>query len=134
MMDDVAFLSDMDGVLIDSRAKELKAWRTWAEVARICCTWDEIERTVHAAQGQACLTGLWQVSGRSALSWSESVRLDIRYVENWSLTLDLAIVWKQYVQYSADRALTNRLMLDRLLGAHGPPRRSSRRRTVPASR
>jgi lipopolysaccharide/colanic/teichoic acid biosynthesis glycosyltransferase len=38
------------------------------------------------------MTGLWQVSGRSNLSWSESVELDIRYVENWSLGLDLAIL------------------------------------------
>jgi len=40
------------------------------------------------------LTGLWQVSGRSLLSWEESVRLDLRYVENWTLTLDLLIIWK----------------------------------------
>jgi exopolysaccharide biosynthesis polyprenyl glycosylphosphotransferase len=40
------------------------------------------------------LTGLWQVSGRSALTWDESVRLDLRYVENWSLALDLMILWK----------------------------------------
>ncbi|SFQ52244.1 exopolysaccharide biosynthesis polyprenyl glycosylphosphotransferase [Amycolatopsis arida] len=40
------------------------------------------------------LTGLWQVSGRSDLSWSESVRLDLRYVEDWSLALDLVILWK----------------------------------------
>ncbi|MVA75241.1 exopolysaccharide biosynthesis polyprenyl glycosylphosphotransferase, partial [Auraticoccus sp. F435] len=39
------------------------------------------------------LTGLWQVSGRSALSWDESVRLDLRYVENWTLALDLLIIW-----------------------------------------
>ena len=38
------------------------------------------------------LTGLWQVSGRSDLSWEESVRLDLLYVDNWSLRLDLAIV------------------------------------------
>ena len=38
------------------------------------------------------LTGLWQVSGRSDLSWQESVRLDLRYVENWSLGLDLRIL------------------------------------------
>ena len=38
------------------------------------------------------LTGLWQVSGRSDLSWDESVRLDLRYVENWSLSLDLWIL------------------------------------------
>jgi exopolysaccharide biosynthesis polyprenyl glycosylphosphotransferase len=40
------------------------------------------------------LTGLWQVSGRSDLTWDESVRLDLRYVENWSLALDLQILWK----------------------------------------
>jgi lipopolysaccharide/colanic/teichoic acid biosynthesis glycosyltransferase len=40
------------------------------------------------------LTGLWQVSGRSDLPWEEAVRLDLRYVENWSLTMDLLILWK----------------------------------------
>jgi exopolysaccharide biosynthesis polyprenyl glycosylphosphotransferase len=40
------------------------------------------------------LTGLWQISGRSDLSWDESVRIDIRYVENWSLTFDLMILWR----------------------------------------
>ena len=40
------------------------------------------------------VTGLWQVSGRSDLSWEESVRLDLRYVENWSLGLDAQILWK----------------------------------------
>ena len=40
------------------------------------------------------LTGLWQVSGRSNLSWEESVLLDLRYVDNWSMTLDLLILWK----------------------------------------
>jgi exopolysaccharide biosynthesis polyprenyl glycosylphosphotransferase len=40
------------------------------------------------------LTGLWQVSGRSDLSFEESVRLDLYYVENWSLTSDLMILWK----------------------------------------
>lgn len=38
------------------------------------------------------LTGLWQVSGRSDLSWEESVRLDLRYVDNWSPRLDLIIL------------------------------------------
>ncbi|MFF0309434.1 sugar transferase [Streptosporangium sp. NPDC004379] len=42
------------------------------------------------------MTGLWQVSGRSDLSWEESVRLDLRYVENWSLMLDLQILWKTW--------------------------------------
>ena len=40
------------------------------------------------------MTGLWQVSGRSSLSWEESVRLDLRYVENWSPAMDLVILWK----------------------------------------
>ncbi len=40
------------------------------------------------------LTGLWQVSGRSDLTWEESVRLDLRYVDNWSIALDLLILWK----------------------------------------
>jgi lipopolysaccharide/colanic/teichoic acid biosynthesis glycosyltransferase len=40
------------------------------------------------------LTGLWQISGRSDLSWDDSVRIDVRYVENWSLTLDFMILWK----------------------------------------
>lgn len=40
------------------------------------------------------ITGLWQVSGRSDLSMEDSVRLDVRYVENWSLLLDMQILWK----------------------------------------
>ena len=40
------------------------------------------------------ITGLWQVSGRSNLSWEDTVRLDLYYVENWSLTGDLNILWR----------------------------------------
>jgi exopolysaccharide biosynthesis polyprenyl glycosylphosphotransferase len=40
------------------------------------------------------LTGLWQVSGRSNLEGDDAIRLDLRYVENWSFTLDLLILWK----------------------------------------
>jgi lipopolysaccharide/colanic/teichoic acid biosynthesis glycosyltransferase len=40
------------------------------------------------------LTGLWQVSGRSDLSREEAERLDLHYVENWSLALDLQVLWK----------------------------------------
>ncbi|SDP69430.1 Undecaprenyl-phosphate galactose phosphotransferase, WbaP/exopolysaccharide biosynthesis polyprenyl glycosylphosphotransferase [Klenkia soli] len=40
------------------------------------------------------ITGLWQISGRSDLSWDDSVRIDVRYVENWSLTFDFMILWK----------------------------------------
>ena len=42
------------------------------------------------------LTGLWQIHGRSDLPWEEAVRLDLRYVENWSLALDLPILWKTW--------------------------------------
>jgi exopolysaccharide biosynthesis polyprenyl glycosylphosphotransferase len=40
------------------------------------------------------ITGLWQVSGRSDLSWDESVKIDLYYVENWSITGDLVILLK----------------------------------------
>ncbi|MDO5739811.1 MAG: sugar transferase [Ornithinimicrobium sp.] len=40
------------------------------------------------------MTGLWQISGRSNLSWEEAVRLDLYYVENWTPVLDLMIMWR----------------------------------------
>ena len=40
------------------------------------------------------MTGLWQVSGRSDLSWDDGIRLDLYYVENWSLASDVTILWK----------------------------------------
>ncbi len=40
------------------------------------------------------ITGLWQISGRSSLSWEESVRLDLSYVENWTLIGDVVILFK----------------------------------------
>jgi lipopolysaccharide/colanic/teichoic acid biosynthesis glycosyltransferase len=40
------------------------------------------------------LTGIWQVSGRSNLSFADYIRFDLDYVENWSLWRDLAIVAK----------------------------------------
>ena len=40
------------------------------------------------------MTGLWQVSGRSELSWNEAVRLDLYYVDNWSMVTDLVIMAK----------------------------------------
>jgi lipopolysaccharide/colanic/teichoic acid biosynthesis glycosyltransferase len=40
------------------------------------------------------ITGLWQVSGRSNLSWEDTVRLDLYYVENWSITGDIIILWR----------------------------------------
>jgi exopolysaccharide biosynthesis polyprenyl glycosylphosphotransferase len=50
---------------------------------------DDVRRRLAVKPG---MTGLWQVSGRSDLPWEESVRLDLRYVENWSLSLDLVIL------------------------------------------
>nr|WP_202628138.1 sugar transferase [Cellulomonas sp. APG4] len=52
---------------------------------------DPVHRRLRVKPG---LTGLWQVSGRSDLSWEESVRLDLRYTDNWSVAMDLTILWK----------------------------------------
>ncbi|WP_448631425.1 sugar transferase [Cellulomonas soli] len=52
---------------------------------------DQVFRRLRVRPG---LTGLWQVSGRADLSWDESVRLDLRYVDNWSVAMDLLILWK----------------------------------------
>jgi len=52
---------------------------------------DHVRRRLVVKPG---LTGMWQVNGRSELSWDETVRLDLRYVENWSFALDLQILWK----------------------------------------
>ena len=61
------------------------------------------------------ITGLWQVSGRSDLSWEESVRLDLYYVENWSLIQDLVIVW---------RTVARRPRQERRVLSLGPPART----------
>ncbi|WP_285318957.1 sugar transferase [Pseudarthrobacter sp. lyk4-40-TYG-27] len=42
------------------------------------------------------ITGLWQINGRSDLPWEEAVRLDLYYVENWSLAGDLLILWRTF--------------------------------------
>lgn len=52
---------------------------------------DHVHRRFRAKPG---ITGLWQVSGRSTLSWEESVRLDLSYVENWTLIGDFGILLK----------------------------------------
>jgi exopolysaccharide biosynthesis polyprenyl glycosylphosphotransferase len=54
---------------------------------------DHVRRRLAVRPG---ITGLWQVNGRSDLSWEETVRLDLRYVENWSFMLDLQILWKTW--------------------------------------
>jgi exopolysaccharide biosynthesis polyprenyl glycosylphosphotransferase len=59
---------------------------------REVATYDgEVRRRLLVKPG---ITGLWQVSGRSNLSWDESVRLDLSYVENWSMVSDLVIIAK----------------------------------------
>ncbi len=50
---------------------------------------DDVRRRLAVKPG---LTGLWQISGRSDLPFAEAVRLDLRYVENWSFSLDLMIL------------------------------------------
>ena len=50
---------------------------------------DDVSRRLHVRPG---MTGLWQVSGRSDLSWEEAVRLDLYYVDNWSMLQDLSIL------------------------------------------
>ncbi|MFC9770258.1 MULTISPECIES: sugar transferase [unclassified Pseudarthrobacter] len=52
---------------------------------------DHIHRRLNVRPG---ITGLWQVSGRSDLSWAESIRLDLYYVENWSPAGDILILIK----------------------------------------
>ena len=60
------------------------------EAARYC---SQMRRRLAVKPG---ITGLWQISGRSDLAWEETVRLDLRYVENWSFALDLQILWKTW--------------------------------------
>jgi exopolysaccharide biosynthesis polyprenyl glycosylphosphotransferase len=118
----LASLNEVDGVLFkirnDPRITRIGAWlrrwsidevpqllnvlkgemslvgpRPWALVPyeEAAKTTDQVQRRLAVRPG---LTGLWQVSGRADLSWKESVRLDMRYVENWSFALDLQIMWK----------------------------------------
>jgi exopolysaccharide biosynthesis polyprenyl glycosylphosphotransferase len=61
-----------------------------------------LQREVEVYENRVCrrlfikpgLTGMWQVNGRSDLDWEEGVRLDLYYVENWSLTGDLVLLWR----------------------------------------
>ena len=52
---------------------------------------DHVSRRLEVKPG---MTGLWQISGRSDLSHEDAVRLDLRYVDSWTLALDLRILWK----------------------------------------
>lgn len=54
---------------------------------------DDAHRRLYVSPG---MSGLWQVSGRSNLTWEESIRLDLYYVENWSLMSDVVILFKTF--------------------------------------
>ncbi|MGK5632553.1 sugar transferase [Streptomyces sp. URMC 123] len=56
--------------------------------------YDEVE--VRRLAVKPGLTGLWQISGRSDLSWDESVALDLRYADNWSITGDLDVIARTF--------------------------------------
>jgi len=58
--------------------------------ARIALSFD-LQRRLLVKPG---ITGLWQVSGRSDLSWEKGVRLDLSYVDNWSMVGDIRIIAK----------------------------------------
>ncbi len=120
-MDDVPLENDFDGVLFkmrrDPRVTPLGAWLRKFSV-------DELPQLANVVLGQMRLvgprpalpeevaeypddvhrrlavkpgiTGLWQVSGRSDLSWEETVRLDLHYVDNWSPWLDLLIIARTF--------------------------------------
>ena len=59
---------------------------------------DEVDSFGHGAQLRLLvapgMTGLWQVSGRSELPWDERIHLDLYYIENWSMWLDFALLWR----------------------------------------
>ena len=52
---------------------------------------EDVAQRLHVRPG---LTGLWQVSGRSNLSAERSVRLDLRYADNWTVLMDLRILYR----------------------------------------
>ncbi|MCC3269643.1 sugar transferase [Arthrobacter gengyunqii] len=54
---------------------------------------DRVGRRLYIKPG---LTGMWQINGRSELNWKDGVRLDLYYVENWSLAGDLIILWRTF--------------------------------------
>ena len=54
---------------------------------------EDMAHRLHVRPG---MTGLWQVSGRSSLSWSEAIRLDLYYVDNWSMVQDITILARTF--------------------------------------
>ncbi|GGP92635.1 hypothetical protein GCM10010140_23040 [Streptosporangium pseudovulgare] len=55
---------------------------------------DDVRRRLPVKPG---MTGLWPLTGHPDIPWEESVRWELRYAEDWSLTLDLQILWKTWV-------------------------------------
>lgn len=114
---DLARVNEHDGVLFKIK-NDPRITRIGAFLRR--CSLDELPQLINVLRGEMSLvgprpplpsevlrypadmrrrlvvkpgmTGLWQVSGRSDLPWEEVMRLDLRYVENWSLSLDVAIL------------------------------------------
>ncbi len=68
--------------LVGPRPQQQWEVDTYTELAR---------RRLHVRPG---MTGLWQVSGRSNLSWDDAIRLDLYYRDNWSLVSDFIIIGK----------------------------------------
>jgi len=61
---------------------------------------DDMLRRLNVLPG---MTGLWQVSGRSDLSWEDTVRLDLYYVDNWSMVQDVLILARTVTAVLASR-------------------------------
>ncbi len=59
---------------------------------RDCALMEDWQRQRHVVLPG--ITGLWQVSGRSCLDFDDMMDLDLRYIETWSLTSDLHILWR----------------------------------------
>ena len=118
-LDKLVTLNEHDGLLFKIRADPRRTTvGRWLRRFSL----DELPQLVHVASGKMSLvgprpplpsevarypedvrrrllvkpgiTGLWQVSGRSDLPWAESVRLDLYYVDNWSLSMDFVIIMK----------------------------------------
>ena len=121
LRDDVAHLDQGNGMLFKVR-RDPRVTRVGAALRRLSL--DELPQLLNVVRGEMSLvgprpplpaevalytdvalrrlrvrpglTGLWQISGRSDLSWEESLLLDLRYVDNWSLTLDTVILWRTW--------------------------------------
>lgn len=119
MVSQLAELSDGNGLLFKMR-KDPRVTRVGAVLRKFSV--DELTQLINVVRGEMSLvgprpplprevqkyeddvmrrflvkpglTGLWQISGRSDLSWDETVRLDLRYVDNWSIAFDFMILWK----------------------------------------